>query len=156
MENTQPVPGFRVEQEVSAADIAGLLCSAFEGGSNYWCSITAYQEPKEIHPVLDKKKVFRHTDFPLLEGGAVICRDTMEEPSTDEEDEPIENEDGTMVDAPPVYTQLVLDREAIQRGLRLMAEKHPHHWANFVGDNSDAITGDVFLQLCLLGDIIYG
>ena len=49
-----------------------------------------------------------------------------------------------------------LDRAALGRGLSLMPHKYTHHWRDFVEENSDAITADVFLQLCLFGDVIYG
>lgn len=51
---------------------------------------------------------------------------------------------------------LVLDRAAVLRGCELMAAKYPHHFANLITDNSDCETGDVLIQLALLGDIIYG
>jgi hypothetical protein len=48
-----------------------------------------------------------------------------------------------------------LDMAAIKNGLKVMAEKYPHHWQDFVSENDDAITGDVFLQCCLFGEIVY-
>lgn len=49
-----------------------------------------------------------------------------------------------------------LDGTKIQRGLELMARDYPHHWHDVVTQNQDAITGDVFLQLCLFGEVRYG
>jgi hypothetical protein len=40
--------------------------------------------------------------------------------------------------------------------LRLMAEKEPRHFADFMQENDDAVTGDVFLQCVLLKAVIYG
>jgi hypothetical protein len=37
-----------------------------------------------------------------------------------------------------------------------MADQHPSHWADIMQDETDAETSDVFLQLCVLGDIVYG
>lgn len=134
-----PVPGFKVEVEIPAKDIAGLLCSGFEGGVGYWCRIMDFRTPKVVRPMIDETEVFRHTDYPLLEGGAVICR-LYDEPGQSDQK----------------YDKLVLDRAAIQRGLTLMAEKCPKHWADFIDENYDSNTGDVFIQLCLLGDVVYG
>jgi hypothetical protein len=50
----------------------------------------------------------------------------------------------------------MLDRVAILEGLRIMAEKEPRHFADFMTENDDADTGDVFLQCCLYGEVIYG
>ena len=49
-----------------------------------------------------------------------------------------------------------LNRETIQKGLSLMAKNNPYQFGLFMRDNYDAITGDVFLQYCLLGEEVYG
>lgn len=52
------------------------------------------------------------------------------------------------------------DVQNIKAGLKIMAMKFPKHFGDAIqlgGDfNSDAETGDVFLQCALLGDVIYG
>ena len=128
-----------IEIEIDDKHIAGLLCSGFEGGVGYWCRIMDYKIPEEIHPVIDTEYVYKYCDYPLLPSGAVICRVIDEEGQTDES-----------------YTPLVLDREAIVRGLTLMAKSHPKHVGDFLSGNYDADTGDVFIQLSLLGSIVYG
>jgi len=37
-----------------------------------------------------------------------------------------------------------------------MGEKYDWHLKNFIEENDDAETADVFLQCCVLGDIVYG
>ena len=49
-----------------------------------------------------------------------------------------------------------LDRGLIEGGLQLMAEKHPKVFAEILADDIDADTGDIFLQYCLFGEVIYG
>ena len=106
-----------------------LLCCAMEGGSNYWYIIKEYGNP-------DKEKVeFRHLDLPFLENGYLMIG-TVDDSN---DDEPIR-----------------LDRAAMQKGLQIMADKYPWHFDNFINENDDAETGDVFLQCSLLGDIVYG
>lgn len=63
----------------------------------------------------------------------------------------IEHLDG----AEPVK-QYLLNKKALTMGLQLMAEKHPHHFANMLTGNGDWITGDVLLQLSTLGELKYG
>jgi hypothetical protein len=41
-------------------------------------------------------------------------------------------------------------------GLRLMSTQHPRHFLNFINEDEDADTGDVFLQLATFGELIYG
>jgi hypothetical protein len=51
---------------------------------------------------------------------------------------------------------VVWNRETVEKGLKLMAEKHPYQFAQFMSNQGDMVTGDVFAQLCLLGDVLYG
>lgn len=131
---TQPTMSFSTKHEVTLEQISNLLCSAFEGGSNYWYIINEFIKPKELSFRTDKDQVFRHLDYPLNEGGALIIGD-ME----DEDSEPKR-----------------LDLQAIQKGLQVMAKKYPKQMMDFLNDNDDAETGDIFLQCCVFGDAIYG
>lgn len=125
--------------------IRNLLCCAFEGGSNYW-----YMHTRNILPdgvtYADFQEGGKHTvaDYwhpseliPFVDGCALII---TTEAAGDEGDK-IERR---------------LDRAALERGLQIMAEKYPRHFANVVSENEDAETGDVFLQCCLFGEIVYG
>lgn len=50
----------------------------------------------------------------------------------------------------------VLNLAKIKRGLTVMAKKYPKHFADFLTENDDADTADVFLQCALLGEVVYG
>lgn len=124
------VPPFQVTTYIDIKDeqIRNLLVTAFEGGSNYWYEIMSYENPD------DEKVNFKHCDLPLTKRGAVIIGD-------------IEDED----EGP-----WRLDRFKCQRGLQAMSDKYHTHFMNFVNENDDAITGDVYLQCCLFGEVVYG
>lgn len=111
-------------------DIKDLLSSAFEGGSNYWYWIEEFGNPDNI------ECEFKCIDLPLSDNGYLIIKD---------------KEDDS--DKPELYR---LDRNIIERGIRIMSKKYPWHFENFIKDEADAETGDVFLQCCLFGDIVYG
>lgn len=51
-----------------------------------------------------------------------------------------------------------LDRAKVERGLRVMAEDQPDHFRDMTSEDTsgDATTGDVLLQCCLLGEVLYG
>jgi len=53
-------------------------------------------------------------------------------------------------------TEHRLDVDAIRSGLKTMATSHPRHMADVLKKNDDATTGDVFLQCCLFGEVVYG
>lgn len=120
----------QVKKEISYADVRDLLCCAFEGGSNYWYYIYEYHNPDNI------KCEFRHLDLPLSKNGYLMI--------------------GTREDFEEEIEPVKLDVEAVKIGLQIMADKYPWHFANFIGDNMDAETGDVLLQCALFGDIVYG
>lgn len=63
----------------------------------------------------------------------------------------------TLVNPEDIETELpLINREQLIKGMQLMAEKAPRHFANFMDENDDAETADVFFQFALLGEIVYG
>lgn len=44
----------------------------------------------------------------------------------------------------------------VKKGLERMRDSYPYHWADLVEENDDLITGDVWLQLTVFGELIYG
>jgi len=122
---------------ISNERAADLLCNAFEGGSNYWYTINGYVTPEEVaQPWGESEYHPRYISFPFSKGGAVLIGD-------------MEDEDAE---------ETRLDKEAIARGQKLMKsdERYSHHFADVLNETDDADTGDVFLQLCLFGEVIYG
>lgn len=121
--------------------IADLLCSAMEGGINYWAQIEKYKEPSQPvdltlfeDDLVIGKTVYKHIHYPLTPDGAVIIKD-------------IEGNENK---------KYKLDRKAIKKGLNIFAEKYPVHFGNWLSEDDDAITGDVFVQCCLFGEVVYG
>lgn len=115
--------------------IADLLCCALEGGSNYWYVINEFVEPTAYMFHSDPGHNFKHLDYPLNPGGALIIGDI---------------EDSSL---PPMR----LDLASIQKGLTLMFHNYGSAFDQFREDsNEDAHTGDIFLQLCCFGEVIYG
>lgn len=123
-----------INQEISQEAIEDLLCSALEGGSNYWYCITDKITPKD-KPVL--RGSYLH-EYPF-KGGALMINDSR-------------------ADDPELKEPVKLDTEAIQKGLQLMAQssEYSHHWAHFIKGDYDGETADVFLQFCIFGKVIYG
>lgn len=61
----------------------------------------------------------------------------------------------TVVESETAKKTVVTSKD-IQGGLELMAKKYPRHFFDFLQENEDAVTADVFLQLCVFKDLIYG
>jgi len=122
---------------VSRQRINDLLTTAFEGGSAYWAMVIDRVIPDLTGALPDD--LTRHgkpyqADYPLGGGSVTI-------------------EDSTGEDA---FKPVVLDMDRIKRGLEIMAKDYPRHFRDFIEDNEDAETGDVFLQCCIHGEIVFG
>lgn len=112
--------------------IENLIITAIEGGSNYWAQ---FKYPDNWR---DKYKSYSQIPFG---GGEIEVYDT---------------ETGELLG--------VLNRATIQTGLQLMADRKDvtgkqvpaRHFKNLATDNEDAETADVFIQLCVMGEIVYG
>lgn len=122
-----------VRYDIPWQRVQDLLCSAFEGGANYWYTIKRFHEPDRIDIRYDKDSLYRHIDYPVNPGGYLVIID-------------IEDAD---------KKEFVLDRAACILGLSTMAKKFPAHFNDFIKENDDAVTGDVYLQCCLFKDIVY-
>lgn len=119
------------ETNIPTEMICGLLCTAFEGGVNYWAQIQDIKPGTFPAELCEKEwKEFRHTWAPLSEGGSIQILD-MEEGDTH-----------------------TLNLESIQKGLALFLATR--HGIDFLTGKDDATTGDVFIQYCLFGEEIYG
>ena len=53
----------------------------------------------------------------------------------------------------PEFKEFVLDIEAIQKGLQIMADKYPRQWRNKNGIEECDI--DIFAQCVVYGEVIY-
>jgi hypothetical protein len=135
-------PSIKVGVEITEEAIKGLLCCAFEGGSNDWYRIEKYKYGPGLSAkdfAEDGGKFQGQTYWhpcqlvPLVKGCAVIIAD--------------------MEAGGKKYS---LDREALTKGLVVMAKDQPLHFGNFISERDDATTGDVFLQCCLFGEVLYG
>ena len=135
----------RLTMTVDEGRVADLLCCGMEGGIGHWAQIVDYIKPPVVWTNGSWAHVYPHIHYPLSEGGAVILRDSelLIDDAVSEVGELLE----------PDWN---LDRAAIQRGLDLLPIKSPRHLALWLSESEDAESGDVFIQLCLFGEIVYG
>ncbi len=131
--------------EITEERVKNLLCSALEGGSNFWYSnlrIGKLAEGLEEKDFQEGGKIdpegFWHLSVPLTPG----CELELDASENDDDK----------------FKTYVLNREKILEGLVLFAESNTyrHHWRDFIAENDDAITADVFLQFCIFGEVIFG
>lgn len=118
---------------VSRQRVSDLLSCALESGTHDWFRIVKRHSPEVFRFRTNQDRVIPHLDYPLNDGGCLELAE-LESPTR----------------------MLRLDLEAIRHGLTVMAHAYTRHFADFINENEDAITGDVFLQCCLLGEVVYG
>lgn len=125
---------FDITVRVGRERVLDLLTTAFEGAVGYWCQVERWETPDGF----ELSEGPGYAELPLVKGGAVVCTDVVY-PDPDDE----------------CYR---LDLEALQRGLLIMAseERYQRHWTAVITADFDAETADVFVQLALFGEVVYG
>ena len=140
--------------------ITDLMVGAFEQSCGYWAQNARHELPegfdmeawREANGFTDRwshgDKGYQTSNFYLAPfvGGVIILDEITDERTGETEERR-------------------LDLAAIQRGLALMAAGGPEnkrwgcgsrHFSDWINEDDDATTADVFLQACVLGDIVYG
>ena len=118
--------------KVTRQQVANTLWHAFTGEIS-WLTITEAIPPRTIKFRSVDQVSLGSVDYPLNEGGVVRMVSTG---------------------AKPEMFELRLD--VIARGLNVLANRYPRHFADLVNENGDLTTADVLLQCCVFGELIYG
>lgn len=113
---------------IAGRRIADMMVTAIEGGSGYWCETINLLEGTALkRPWYDDETLYEQ---PFVIG---------------------------VVDAEEPDSTIHLNQEMMKRGFELMASQYETtHWADFLEQNEDADTADVWLQLCVFGEVVYG
>lgn len=124
--------------EVTPRRIADLMVTAIEDGIGYWCKSVKLLDPdKKLFkaPWYDDERLYIETDRTIL----------IEIKELD----PHKDNAG-------IYQ---LDLEKMKRGFELMQEfgkPKGYCWRDFINENEDANTADVWFQLAVFGEVVYG
>jgi len=129
------MPGmFHVTLSLWYADqrVKDLLTCATEGDVRYWCKIVEFRYPTTVEA---SSVQFPHIELPFMKGGGFKLAD---------------------VEGEQEFIRPWVTRDTLATGLQVMAVKYPKHFHDFQMENEDAETGDVFLQCCVLDEIVFG
>ena len=131
-----------ITTQVTRERVGDLICNAWEGWSYYW---------------IDGAEVTR-TGF-IPKGGAPDSLGFCDAPCPYPWQHPLYGGE-VRVDYGAEEGEdkhAVFSGESVRRGWELFQRpEYRQHLNNFIEENDDAITGDVFLQLCVLGEVVYG
>ena len=121
----------QIEIDVTPQRIADLVCTGIEGGEvNHWLYYFRNRSPCNPEVWYSTAEFWAQN------------RITIE----------VAYDDGKSDQA---VIKLITDRD-VEAAMKKFAEQHPTHFRDFLDENEDAYTGDTFLQLLILGDVIYG
>jgi len=124
----------RAEKKLSNEDFIDIFVTALEGGSNYWYFIKDI--PTEVRSIQTKKSMALSEalgDY-VLHGGGVHFYD-------------VEDENEYLGKA---------DLDSILDAVNIIKRDYPDIWNSMLDENVDGDAADVFLQLCVMGDVVYG
>lgn len=121
---------FTVTTTISAQRVCDMICGAFEGGSNYWLGRGRVELVAPDYP--ESNGIVWYGRPEIYEAPFKITIDVPDD---------------------ELHT---MDNASVERGIQLMVVDYGNHFSDMMTENDDAITSDVFLQLCLFGEVIYG
>lgn len=127
-------------------DIINLFVDALEGGSNYWYHIRHL--PNEISYKAKEmgQSVSEAIGEYILKGGYVQFYDAEEE--YDEDDYTETHSDNGLLGT--------VDMDSILEAITIIKRDYPDVWENILDEQYDANDADIFLQLCVMGDVVFG
>lgn len=123
----------RAITKISVDDVARLLYTGLEGDYANWYTIGKKVEPKE-KAQYNKKKWYggdQRYSCALGEGGSVELIECL------------------------TNKIFVLNRNTISNGLHIMANEYGDLFSDFINGNEDDMTGDLFIQCCVLNGWLY-
>lgn len=120
---------------ISKERVADLLCGALEGGSNYWYCLPELAAVKNATNELQR--------FPLVDRIiSAVYENNVSVPVYDVEDD--------------TYHLGDINLANIARGEELMLQNFPDCFGDVIKEQDDAETADVWFQLVVMGEVVYG
>jgi hypothetical protein len=145
-------------RNLSKQDIIDLFVTALEGGSNYWYLMDL---PNNIKSYGDytSEAVGEY----ILQGGYIEFYDVEEYREVQRNfrngyydiSGDLKNEKEYQEDLEKTKLGYV-DMDKILDTIPVLKKNYPKIWENILLENADAGDADVFLQLCVMGDVVFG
>ena len=129
-------PIFPVTSELTSEHIADLVCAAYE--YNYMSAVWLDGIQQITKHARYRKDAF-YARHEFYEDPKFAFRCTVQLPEDEKK-----------------YVYVTVNRTRILKGLKLMANNHPIWFAAVLKGDIDAVCADLFLQLVIYGEVIFG
>ncbi|NQY04269.1 MAG: hypothetical protein HRT76_13590 [Halieaceae bacterium] len=156
----------KITTTVTRSRVADLICGGMEGGIfgvPSWARTLRYVSPPEVILAAYKKdgtgalalggdwekkgesgEIYQHIHYPMcLAGGGVLLYDCDV------------NEDDAY-SSESAFEPVLFDYKRVIHGLGVMSRTEPRHFGDWINENDDAITGSVFVQCAVFGEVTFG
>lgn len=125
-----------IEKEITLQHFESIIVGALEGGSNYWYDL----KPDEFKSQLSASTEGEPISMRIAE--ALYNNPEFKMNVYDYEDE------GELLGT--------VTQTSMLEGLIIASQNYDWHFNNLIGENDDAETADVMLQLAAMKDIVFG
>lgn len=149
-----------LKRNLTKEDIIALFVTSLEGGSNYWYLMDL---PKDIKTY--GQSTSEAVGEYILQGGAIQFYDREEyyEVKSNLRNGYYNIGGGDDIIDKKSYQEDLestklgyVDMDKILESISVIKKDYPEIWENILLEQADAGDADVFLQLCVMGDIVYG
>ena len=148
----------RESKKLGKEDIIDIFVTALEGGSNYWYEIPFL--PPRVSAIKRESGLATSEAIGeyILQGGSIDFHD-LELIEYDRSDLSLAYNDSLL---PPKLInpeESFLGRvnmDSILDAVNLVKRDYPEVWNNILDENFDAGDAEVFLQVCIMGEVVYG
>ncbi len=138
-----------MNKKLSREDLIDLFITALEGGSNYWYYIKHI--PRDVLYAINHMGSSGSDAIAnyLMDGGKIYFYDIEEVDVHDDSDAlSVEDDDKGYLG--------YVDLDTILEGITLLKRDYDDIYERIIDEQYDANDADVFLQLCVMGEVVYG
>lgn len=150
----------QLNRKLTKQDIIDILITALEGGSNYWYLMDLPENIKSYG-----QSTSEAVGEYVLRGGSIDFYDKEEyydvRRALKNGDYNIGDSDD-MIDEKSYKEDIEntklghIDMDRILEAITIIKKDYPNVWENILLENADAGDADVFLQLCVMNEVVYG
>ena len=137
------------KKELTKEDYIDYFITALEGGSNYWYALIDLHKDISYNVKHNKKSLSEAIGEHIFNGGSVnfYDKDNITGKDKDEIGAMIKNQENLLG---------TVDMDSLLGTITIIKRDYPEIWDGFLIGQYDAADADVFLQLCVMEEVVYG